>query len=260
MDLESYLKDRYYEFWYDIYNIEKKEVRALKNYIDYLEKNLRKYKISESTGEWVEDLFVRKHLDYLEEAFSNLILGNYNAFGSIVRIMIENYACYSIIKKYRKIEIWKDWYLWSTLKTIKGYEDKPNYGEAEKLFKELCKKFQVEDSSVSNTSNYGWVERITKNKRNSFKSICTLVDETIYEDFKELSSYSHNTNLYIKFNPILMERLAGFIYQLFTYSDKFVYAHNFHITKRKEYNNLCVDLLENLDTCINYREFESVED
>lgn len=256
MDLEKYIKDRHYEFWYDIYNIEKKEVRSLKEYIDYLENNLRNYKISENTGAWVEDLLVRKHLDYLEEAFSNIILGNYNAFGSMTRIIIENYVCYCILKKYRKLDIWKDWYLWSNLRTIKQFKDKPNYHEVENLYKALCHEFNVDENYITNTSNYGWIERITKKKKNSFKSICALIDESIYYDFKELSSYSHNDNLLVKTNPILMERLAGFIYQLFIYSDKFIYAYDFHITKRREYNDLCVSLLENLDNCINYREYD----
>lgn len=43
-EIEKLLIDRYKEFWYDIYNIEKEEVKKLKEYVDYVEKELREYR------------------------------------------------------------------------------------------------------------------------------------------------------------------------------------------------------------------------
>ena len=42
-ELEELLLDQHREFWYDIYNVEKKEIICLKEYIDYIDKDLRCY-------------------------------------------------------------------------------------------------------------------------------------------------------------------------------------------------------------------------
>lgn len=257
MDFNEYLNDRYFEFWGDIYNIEKDEVRALKKYIDYVEKELKIFKKTNGTKAWVLNLFERKQIDYLHEAFSNLLLGNYNSLGSMTRIIIENYVNYAIIKKNNNI--WKDWYLWSTLKSISRYRHKKNFQEALKLYHELCKYYKVSTDYISDTSNYAWLKRITKKDKNSFSTACNLVDRSAYSDFEDLSSFSHNNDLVTKTTPILMERLAGFIYYLLIYTDKFLSIYDKRITNKRSYNNLYMSLLSSLDECVNFKEFDSIE-
>lgn len=259
MDFEKYLMERHFEFWSDIYHVEKEEVRALKKYIDYVEKELKLFKKTDGTEEWVLNLFERKQMDYLHEAFSNLLLGNYNALGSMTRVLIENYINYAIIKKYHDIEIWKDWYLWSTLKSISRYKHKKNFSDALKLYHELCEIYGVQKDFVADTSGYAWLKRITKKEKNSFATVCNLVDRGAYSDFEELSGFSHNNDLITKFTPILMERLAGFIYHILIYTDKFLTVYDKKITNKKEYNKLYLTLLNHIDKCVNFKEFDPME-
>ena len=101
-EIKEMILEKYNDFWYDIYTIEKDEMKKLKHYIDYVEKNLRTYKLIQHSYDGISYLFINKHLNYLKEAFTSILLKNYNAFSCVMRIIIENNVSFFLIKKYKK--------------------------------------------------------------------------------------------------------------------------------------------------------------
>lgn len=253
-ELKNMILERYTDFWYDIYNIEKEEVKRLKKYIDYVEKELRHFKAISCNYDSIVSLFINKHLDYVQEAFTSLLLKNYNAFSCVMRIMIENYVSFIMIKKYKNKEIWKDWYLWSFYKQIDKVNLEPYHTKVKENYEKMCDNLNVPSDYIKNAQSYGWLKRVLKLKNYSFKNVCDLVDKSIYDDFSYLSGNIHNTDMYTKTNWIDMNLLTKFLFILYSYTEKMVKAYNHNIIKRKEYNDLSIYLLESLSDCSEYKE------
>lgn len=256
-DLEEYLKERHYEFWFDIYNIEKNEIRQLREYLDYIKESIKVPSPTTSVRENIENLFLRKQLDYVEEAFSSLLLGNSNAFCSLARIMIENYVSFTLIKKYRHKKLWLDWFLWSNFREINKLKDSKNYSKALKIYESICADYELPSNHIKNHFNYGWLEHITS--KCNFKSACYLLNDEkettkAYKDFEYLSSYVHNSDFYAKNSWTDMHTLIRFIEIIYYYTDKFIYRYNYHLTTRRIYNMLSINLYESLDKVLNYHE------
>lgn len=251
-DIETGLKEKYKEFWYDIYNIEKKEVRNLKAYIDYVEKTLRNYMSSDIDYSGIKNLFIQKQLDYLDEAFSSMLLGNYNALSCMIRIMIENYVSLELIKKYRKEQVWKDWYLHGHYKLYKSMDREPYYTKLKDCYNSLCDILNVSHDYINDRNSYGWLRRVVKLKSYNFKNACVLVNPRIYKDYENLSSQIHNNTFPTKRSIFLMEQLAHFIHQIYFYTDKTIAAFDRRYFRRPQYNVLARQLLESIYSCLNY--------
>ncbi|MBE6159591.1 MAG: hypothetical protein E7157_00900 [Lactobacillales bacterium] len=255
-ELKEMLLDRYTDFWYDIYNIEKEELKRLKKYIDYTEKELRHFNSLSYDYDSIASLFMNKHLDYMQEAYTSLLLKNYNAFSCVMRIIIENYVSFTLIKKYKKKEIHKDWYLWSFNKLVNIVDTEPYHTKVKKGYEKICGLLNVSSDYINNKQSYGWLNRVVKLKNYSFKNACEIVDKEIYKDFSYLSGYIHNTDFYAKTNWIDMTTLTKFIFILYSYSEKMIKTYNHYIIRRKEYNELTIFLLESLNNCCEYKEIE----
>lgn len=256
-ELEDLLLYHHRDFWYDIYNVEKKEVRALKNYIDYVEKELREYRGVDANYKSVSCLFMNKHLDYLREALLSLSLGNYNSFAVCARIMIENYVGFELLKKYRKRNVWKDWYLWSYYKAVKTLESnakKEIVDKVKKAYVELCEVLGVDSDYITDTNSYGWLKRVEPLKKYNFNYACRLIDSNLYDDFVFYSSYVHNNDMVSKTNWVHMGLLTKFIHFIYEITDRMITSYKYHFIRRSEYHYLCIKLLETLDECNNYNE------
>lgn len=254
-DIETYLMDRHKELWYEIYNNEKAEFRELKAYIDYVEKTLRYYTPIDYSYESIKWLFMNKHLDYLHEAFSSLLLGNYNAYSCLMRIIIENYVSFVLIKKYRKKEIWRDWYLFGYRKCIKMVDREPYHSKVKGIYEELCKELDFDDSTFDNSQPYGWLKRAVSLKNYSFKEACKLVDDNIYKEFDYLSGSIHNNDMVSKTNWVDMKKLTKYLFLMFEFTDKLIKEFDARYFRRVHYNHISCKLLEKLQECSDFKEF-----
>ena len=71
--MKKIIIERYEDFWYDIYNIEKEEVKCLKEYIEYTKQELRNYNPYSFDYNSILNFLLNKHFDYLDEAFTSLL-------------------------------------------------------------------------------------------------------------------------------------------------------------------------------------------
>ncbi len=254
------LIDRYEEFWLCIYNNEKEEIRRLKEYIDYVEKSLREYNVLDNSYNSFKSLFMNKHLDYLQEAFYSLVLGNYNSCICLIRIIIENYITFLLIKKYRKAELWKDWYIFGYKKYIKMVDKEPYHLKILNSYDSICKNLNFNSSIFNNSEPYAWLERVVKLKRYNIGKICNSPKcnikegKKIYKDFEYFSSYIHNNDVVAKTNWIDMKLLSSLLFAMYNYTDKIIKEYDGRYLRRIQYTYLKYNLLESLDECINYSE------
>ncbi len=251
---ERLLHDRYMEFWTDIYNIEKDEVKNLKEYIDYVESTLRTYNMNSLSYERVKDLLMMKHLDYASEALSCMLQGNYNSLSCMIRIIIENYITFYLIKKYKSKDLWKYWYVYGSYKVYKTMDHEPFRSMMKQKYLEMCELLGVKETDLFDMQSYSWLRKVKDLKRYNFKQVCNLVDESLYKDFNYLSERVHNNNMLFKTFSVDMKVLSKFIYTIYDLTDKTIRLYDHRYLKRHKYNNLCIKLLESLDKCINYKE------
>lgn len=240
------LNIKFNEFWFEIDKIEQIEIKNLKEYLDYV-KNLKRNHIYKTEFERIESLFINKQLDYANEAFYSIILGNQNAFACLIRIMIENYVSFVLIKKYKQKEIWKDWYLWSFKKEINNLKSHKNNNLLEKQYRSLCKEMNVAISDISINQSYGWLNRVVNLKKYNFKSACGLVDKNIYNDFSCFSKFIHNTDLLAKMTWLDQTSLTKCIYSLYFYLNCFIDKYDDNFVKKHKYMLLVEKLLYSLN-------------
>ena len=248
--LEEFLKNKYYDFWYEIENIEKKEIVSYYEYQEYVCCELKKFPLSISSYDDTKKYFMNKHIDYLKEAFSSLLLGNYNAYSCLMRIIIENYVSIELIKKYQKKELWKYWYLFSYQKALRSLDD----SEKEKIqdsFINLCKKYDVDIHDLSIKNDYGWLKRIGKLEKYNFFEVCKLVNQDIYQDYEHFSQSIHNNNYFSKMNLVDMKLLTKYIFLLYDYTDKMIHSIYPSFIRRKDYYYFSISLLDYLNQCSN---------
>lgn len=253
-EVKEVLNERLEEFWYDIYNIEKDEVRKLKDYIDYVESTLRSYDIIDLGYERIRDLFMMKHLDYLHEALSCMLLGNYNSLSCMIRIIIENYISFFLVKKYKSKDLWKYWYAYGSYKATRIIGNEPLHSKTIEKHKELCDILDIKDSDIFDMQSYSWLKKVVTLKRYNFKQACNLVEPGLYKDFNYLSERVHNNNMIFKTFSVDMKILTKFIYTLYDLTEKTIRLYDHRYLRRFEYKKLSMDLLESLDTCINFKE------
>lgn len=252
-EIKNLVLERHLDFWSDIYDIEKKEIKLLNDYIVYVDKNLRDYFSFNTDYKNVAIFFMNKHLDYLKEAYTSLLLKNYNAFACVMRIMIENYVSLYMIKKYKDKNIVQNWYLWSIQKMLKKVESDDIYQKIKENYDLICVNLNANDIKF-NMQAYGWLQNVVKLKNYSFKTISSLFDIEIYHDYSDLSGYIHNTDMYYKTNWIDMTLLSHFIFLTFSFTDKMIRIYNPYIIRKKDYRSLVKNLMSSLNSCIKYRE------
>lgn len=233
------------------------EVKKLKVYIDYVTDNLRDYNHPLSFSyDGISYFFIKKHLDYLQEAFSSILLKNFNAFSVLMRIIIENYVSYELIKIYKNEELYKDWYLWSYFIQIKKFDSDESKDILTKGYHDLCNSYNIPYNYIKNTQAYGWLERAVKLPRYTFKNVCELVDGEIYRDYSYFSGIIHNADIYTKTNWIDMTLLTKFLVLIVDYTDKIIKAYKPNILRRKEYKFIKNDFYAACEVCLNYTEFD----
>lgn len=131
-DMEKILYDRYLDFWAYIYDIEKEEIKSLIKYTKYINDTLTfPYSANGSYNE-IKEILMKKHLDYLDEAISNILQGNYNSLSCTIRIIIENYITFYLINKYKKYDLWKYWYVYGAYKVFRIIDHEPGRSIAKK--------------------------------------------------------------------------------------------------------------------------------
>lgn len=253
-EVEKLLHDRYEDFWYDIYNIEKEEVKCLMEYTNYVENTLRSYKMIKISYEHIKEIFMMKHLDYVHEAISGMLQGNYNSLSCMLRIMIENYITFYLIKKYKTKDVWKYWYVYGSYKAYRTMDHEPLRSMMKQKYFEMCEILDVQDTDIFDMQSYSWLRKVIKLKRYNFKQVCDLVDENLYKDFNYLSERVHNNNMIFKTFGVDMKVLSKFIYTIYDLTDKMIRLYDYRFLRRIKYNNLCVKLLESLDVCLNFKE------
>ena len=258
-ELENLLYTEFEEFWYNIYNIEKEEIKALKKYIDYIEQTKREYCMITSDYNGIKNLFLKKHLDYLQKALSCILIEDYNGLACKLRIMIENYVCFYIIKKYKQKEIWKYWYLHGAYKAMKKIGNEPYHSRIKKGYEGLCDFLNISCDCFDDQRPYSWIKNAVKLKNYNFKDVCKLIDIKIYNDFEALSECLHDNNYLSKTRIVWMENLTYLIYILYEYTDKMLMEIDKRYVKRNKYCELKLELLNILNNCINYKEDIDIE-
>lgn len=248
-ELLKFIEDLYKEFWYDIDYIETEEIISLKKYIDYVINKLDDKIIIFKKETHIINIFIKKHKDYLKEAFASLLIGNYNGFNASLRMIIENYVSFVLIKKYPDKNLQDKWYYWSILKEIEKFKETEIYEKIKKDTEQIFTKNNINIKSI-NTKNYGWLEGILPKKDLNFKKISSLVDKSIYNDYKKASEIVHNDNYISKLNIVLMEQLGTYIFDLYYYTDLFIKELDKKTYNSKEYNHLKRDLLKKINKCI----------
>lgn len=243
MEKISFLKQRFNDFWYPLYDFEQDEINCLNNYLNYVIKNL-KIKSAQENDYKINllNFLMQKHISYVNEAYSSLLLGNFNACASLLRIMMENYVTFIILKKYEKEEIWKDFLFWSFYKKIEQLKKNGldvSHSDYENLEKMLGKlRAELSYFSNINVKNYGWLEHLIDNKSATFQQACKLANVDIYHDFTDLSSYIHSNDFITKMNWLDMTTLTKFIFLIYTYMDKMIIEYDRKFIKRKKYCSL----------------------
>ena len=124
------------------------------------------------------------------------MLGNYVAFSGAMRTMIENYVYFTLIKKYHKEEVWKDYFIWCLNIIYKKYPILAKNQALTDIANKMYEAYNLKPNS--NTKPNGWLERVTNKKKITFKDACELIDNKVYEDYKSLSEYVHSTNYIFK--------------------------------------------------------------
>ena len=255
-EIETMLIKKHKYFWNEIEPEEQAEIKALKNYIDYIKENIQPFKAGNNQYKQTLNLFMRKHLDYLEEAFLSLTLGNYNATTASIRTIIENYVGFMLIKKNKKKEIWKDWILWSYNKSIKTIKSAPyctrnKYQELEKLYEEAYTQFGISQNDLPTTEPYGWLKIVYKLNSYKLKNACDQIDPIIYQDFTYYSTLVHNNDIISKIKWMDTTMLTKMILFIYEYTHKIVKEYNYHITTRNEYFFLTITLEQTIRACVN---------
>lgn len=253
-EVKQLLHDRYIDFWTDIYNIEQDEVKCLKRYVDYVENTLRDYDMTSMSYDKMKSFFMMKQLDYVQEALSCMLQGNYNSLSCMIRIMIENYITFYLIKKYKSKDLWKYWYVYGSYKAYRTIGHEPLRSMMKQKYLEMCEIIDIQDTDIFDMQSYSWLKKVVFLKKYNFKQACNLVDENLYKDFNYLSERVHNNNMIFKTFGVDMKVLSKFIYTIYDLTDRTIRLYDHRYVRRITYNNLSVRLLESLDVCLNYKE------
>lgn len=145
-----------------------------------------------------------KFLDYSEQAFYNLVLGNYEFYRAGLRILVENYIIIlGIIKG--DDTVCQRYFLQSYLSTanlLKNDKNTDDINYIKTLIDDQKKKFNLLDFHIEEKKfNYSWLS--TKDREiYTFKQACDLLDPSAYKEFKLLSNYSHSNSFTFKLFPI----------------------------------------------------------
>ena len=161
--MKKYIESRFYEFWYDIYDIEKDQFRAFSEFIEYIESNYKYNYKTDINYIYVKNNFMKKFIDHLHESFSSLLLGNYRSFSGSMRMMIESYVCFYLIKTYNNKELWKDWYIYSIKKQLNKFPEKSNKNILKDYLDTCSKKFKRNHEIYDMRNNYCWIKRVIPN-------------------------------------------------------------------------------------------------
>lgn len=202
MDLDDLFCDEYnslclHEYVHEIHLL--KELIIISEYYvtENVENNIGSFK-------GVCSLFAKSIVQYAKSAYDNFLIGHFDVAYSICRIIVENNVCLKAIVKYKSEELWKYYLIHSYHHTWRFKRNSDYSNLLKDIFHELCKTYEI-DSIFLNKREvdgkqyrpyieepYGWSYKV--NKKFTFSSLCNLVDEEVYMDFKLTSEFSHGTS------------------------------------------------------------------
>lgn len=138
-------------------------------------------------------------------AFDSFVLGNFNSASMILRAVIENYVCLTLILKHKDQQLWK-YYLAHTYKNTIKMSKKPNW----KDFNDFCKKLKIDGDFIKRRNGeiafinlkYGWTFKINNDEKFNFQGLCKLA-QIKYDDYALMSKYSHGTDYFLKVDGML---------------------------------------------------------
>ncbi len=247
---ELKLKEKFNKFWLTIYPIEKEEIKAFYKYIEYLKEKMVKITITKSEFKKIQNLFLRKHFDYLDELYSNILVGNYNSVACLLRIIVENYCSFYFIKKFQKQKIYNDWILWSTFKLKQLFNETPYQTKMAEVYKELQKQYKI--TSDFSSQSFAWLKRVLNLNNYSFKNVSKIISPNIYKDFSNLSNYIHNDDFITKtFSFFSQNELTRFIYIACNYTNEIIKIYDKRYLRNKNYIKLYTAALKAIDKNIN---------
>lgn len=160
-------------------------------------------------------LFTSALLEYSKEAYNSVLRGNFYAAAMLNRAMIENYVCLRIVLDHPEKELWKYWEVHSYMKAVK----RKNLPELEVELLKFCEKSGVDPSLLKKrefNDSKGWLLPVTRQL--SMKSLCSLVDPAIYEDYQDLCDFVHGISLFQKqMTFTFYDTVIPMFYRLFEY-------------------------------------------
>lgn len=191
-----------------------REMELIKRFIDIAETAVkRKTQKDTWTFDGVCYSFAKTIVDYSKMLYDNIVLGHFQAVNMIMRAIVENYVFLDIVINYNNKELWKYYLVYSYKNTICEAGRTPTQKELEfldKMYVDLgiCSDFYTKQNGKTpyNERNYGWTYQI--NKEFNFRGISKLVEEMENHSFKMMSTYSHSTSFYMKFeSQISVDRM-----------------------------------------------------
>ena len=255
-EVENYITSRFNNVWDKLEEVEKKEFHCFGKYIKFIKENCNDYSNNEDQYVYYKNFFMRKFIGYLDEAYSSLLLEIYNAFSGAMSVIIENYVCFYLIKKYRDDELYNDWYVFSLKKELFTLKDNTaKYNEFKKLYELECKTLNIDDSLYDINDSYSWLSRVVKPNAETntydFKYVSSLLNSHIYNDYNEISGNIHSVDYLSKNRLTLMEKTYRYLIMLFNYTNAMIKEYDINIFDNKEYVKLKEDLLNKLKNCFN---------
>lgn len=183
-----------------------RELVKLKQFISISETYISNKEVTKSSHEGVSYSFAKAIVDYSKMAFDNFVLGNFNSASMILRAVIENYVCLTLILKHKDQQLWK-YYLAHTYKQTIKMGKNPNW----KDFNDFCKELKIGGDFTKRRNGeiafinlkYGWTFKINNDKKYNFLELCRLANIK-YDDYALMSKYSHGTDYFLKVNGMLL--------------------------------------------------------
>lgn len=190
-------------------------------------------------------LFITSIIEYSKEAYNSIINGNFYALATLDRVIIENYVCLSLIKKYKDEELWKYWQLYSFQSQLRKLEDKTKQGMVNALLVNYSKDLGIEESVLNNKKfrkSNGWVESVCNP---TMFDMCNQISDKIYADYKYLCDYSHGTSIMLKIITFsFYERFENLVNIFFIYVSRIFNEFDI-LQSNEEYQIVCNKIYKN---------------
>ncbi len=205
---------------FEVLDDHKKLISRMYEFIQAIEEDISKGEfINYYTYEGSYQLIMESIVQYVKEAFNNILDGNFYTLGAINRVIVENHIYLYLIKKYKEERIWAYWIVHSLLKQAK----KCNYSNMD-LFYEMCEELELDINIINSeefqkTYSNEWALPITR--KTTISNLSKLVSNKLYRDYQDLCDYAHGTSIFLKIHQFTFyETFEYHVKILFIYLDK----------------------------------------